>query len=188
MGAIGLLAGQLACPMLYESASTGVHPILVCSQLFAETKHMANHGGCDEANPAGGLPRLEHASPGASTRPSVGARPGVGARPSVGARPGAGTRPSVGARPGAGTRPGVGTRPGGVRPSPGSGRPTQGQLQQFLNLPGTGGPATRPGVKDRPGIPERPDRSHRWVYHSLGTCRRSHAPRPNRHVIPAPTQ
>ncbi len=53
---------------------------------------------------------------------------------------------------------GTGSRPsvGGNRPNFGN-RPSQGQLQDFLNLPGQAG--TRPGLGERPStLPSRPDR------------------------------
>ena len=73
-------------------------------------------------------------------RQSVGQLPSAGTRPANGQR----SRPTAGQRPGTGNvasnRPNVGNQPGG--------RVTQGQLNDFLDLPGAGGarPSSRPSI------------------------------------------
>jgi hypothetical protein len=94
-------------------------------------------------------------SPSAGRAPSMAARPSApAARPSTGV---ASARPAGGApgpRPGTGA-PGVGT--GGPRPAAGAGnvagagRPSSGQLNKFLDIPGAGGGAAVAGGAARPG-------------------------------------
>lgn len=80
--------------------------------------------------------------------PSTGSRPGTGNRPSIGNRPGVGTgnRPNIGTGNRPSTRPGVGT---------GNGRPSAGDLGDFLGMDKPLKPSTRPGgdaiVGNRPG-------------------------------------
>lgn len=113
-------------------------------------------GGGGRSMGGGGMSSMSRSSPAMSRSPSMSrpsmpsyggggaARPSMGAvsgRPSGGARPGS-PGPVGGARPGAGgvaARPGVGA---GTRPGTGlaaGGRPSAGQLQNFLNLPSQGG-------------------------------------------------
>ena len=106
--------------------------------------------------PGGGGSAGARSRPGSSTRPAYGNLPTPGARPGAGAgnRPGAGTanRPGgVANRPGASSRPGGSTR-SDMATRPGAGRPSGGDLQNFLDLPGAGA-AARPGsgAATRPG-------------------------------------
>ena len=112
------------------------------------------------SRPSGGssFNRSPSRPPSSMSRPSPGTRPSTPSRPATPSRPS--TRPSTPSRPnvGAPSRPSTGP---GTRPStPGGGsRPSQGQLQDFLNLPGTGGPSagTRPTPGERPStLPARP--------------------------------
>ncbi len=107
----------------------------------------------NNSRPNAGLP-----SP---NRPSA-SRPNV-IRPNTG-----GNRPNIGT-----SRPNLGTnRPGNLRPG-GTDRPSAGDLNDFLNLPGGNRPTTlpgqvgrpstgkRPGVGNRPGVGDRPNLSNR---------------------------
>jgi hypothetical protein len=117
----------------------------------------------------GGAPSISRPSVGGGGAPSI-SRPSIGggspsiSRPSVGGGAPSISRPSVGgdlaSRPGlGGTRPDLGNiRPDGLQ-RPGAGsfeRPSAGQLQDFLDLPGRPGASTRPAVPDRPGISTLP--------------------------------
>lgn len=100
---------------------------------------------------------------GGKQRPATGdKRPGTGGgiqRPGTGdKRPGTGggiQRPGTGdKRPGTGggiQRPGMGDKRPGLSDRPGAGRPSEGDLKDFLDLPGRK-PESRPGTGDRPNI------------------------------------
>jgi hypothetical protein len=131
-------------------------------------------GGAGGARGLGGGGRSPSMSRPSVSRPTV-SRPSV-SHPALASRPSGANRPTTRPATGIGNRPstGIATRPGGVTESrPGAGigpgrRPSQGQLQDFLDLPGQPGqlpnrpaPGTRPAPGPRPGGGERPGAGNR---------------------------
>lgn len=118
---------------------------------------MSRPSGSSSRSPSMSRPSsgMSRPSGGGSSRPSTGgSRPSSGSfnRPSTGSRPSAGNRPSGGTTPGAGNRPDTGSRPSGGSTGPGnSGRPSQGQLNDFLELPKAGGGSPSSGTRPSNG-------------------------------------
>jgi hypothetical protein len=103
-------------------------------------------GGYHGGGGGGGYSRTPSMSRPAS-RPSSVSRPSgpsyANTRPSHGNLPTPGSRPASAARPSTGARPATGARPG----TPAGGKPSRGDVNNFLGLPGTSGgarPATQP--------------------------------------------
>lgn len=97
-------------------------------------------------------PSASRPSPSASRPDASAARPGSSAaRPNL---PSGGTRPAV---PGGGSNGSGGSRPNLDAGKVGAGaRPSQSQLQNFLDIPASGGGANRPGSGSRPAPGARP--------------------------------
>ncbi len=125
-------------------------PAMPSSRPAISKPNLGSGGGA-----SGGISR-----PNGGDRPNFGSKlPGTGDRPST--LPGnVGERPSVGNKvPGAGNRPStlpatVGERPnvGNIANRPGNGRPSAGDLNDFLGLPGN---ADRPSLGDRANLGDR---------------------------------